>query len=78
MIVTQPGELWYKNAIVYCIDVSAFVDPDGDGLGDFIGLTSKLDYLAGLGVTCMASFSIQARSATHALMLVNPRCAVPV
>ena len=53
MIVTQPGELWYKNAIVYCIDVSAFFDSDGDGLGDFIGLTSKLDYLAGLGITCV-------------------------
>jgi maltose alpha-D-glucosyltransferase / alpha-amylase len=53
MIVTQPGDLWYKNAIVYCIDVSAFFDSNGDGLGDFIGLTSKLDYLAGLGITCV-------------------------
>jgi maltose alpha-D-glucosyltransferase / alpha-amylase len=53
MIITQPSDLWYKNAIVYCIDVSAFFDSNGDGMGDFNGLTSKLDYLAGLGVTCV-------------------------
>ncbi len=53
MIVAQPGDLWFKNAIVYCIDVSAFFDSNGDGIGDFTGLTSKLDYLAGLGVTCV-------------------------
>jgi maltose alpha-D-glucosyltransferase/alpha-amylase len=53
MIITQPSDLWYKNAIVYCIDVSAFFDSNGDGMGDFNGLTSKLDYLAGLGITCI-------------------------
>jgi maltose alpha-D-glucosyltransferase / alpha-amylase len=53
MIVTQPSDLWYKNAIIYCIDVGAFLDSDGDGMGDFNGLTSKLDYLGGLGVTCL-------------------------
>src|SRR5215211_4570371 len=53
MIITQPSDLWYKNAIVYCIDVSAFFDSNCDGMGDFNGLTSKLDYLTGLGVTCI-------------------------
>jgi maltose alpha-D-glucosyltransferase / alpha-amylase len=46
-------DLWYKNAIVYCLDVEKFLDGDGDGIGDFAGLTRKLDYLAGLGVTCV-------------------------
>lgn len=44
---------WYKNAIVYCVAVDRFQDSDGDGLGDFPGLTGRLDYLAGLGVTCL-------------------------
>jgi maltose alpha-D-glucosyltransferase/alpha-amylase len=44
---------WYKNAIIYCLDVETFADSDGDGVGDFKGLTHRLDYLAGLGVTCL-------------------------
>jgi maltose alpha-D-glucosyltransferase/alpha-amylase len=46
-------DLWYKDAIIYCIDVEKYLDANGDGLGDFDGLTSKLDYLCGLGVTCV-------------------------
>ncbi len=44
---------WYKNAIIYCLDVETYADSDGDGVGDFNGLTRRLDYLAGLGVTCL-------------------------
>ncbi|HEX5164456.1 MAG TPA: alpha-amylase family glycosyl hydrolase, partial [Thermomicrobiales bacterium] len=44
---------WYKNAIVYCLDVETYADADGDGIGDFRGLTQRLDYLSGLGVTCL-------------------------
>ncbi|MDX2097099.1 MAG: alpha-amylase family protein [Leptolyngbyaceae cyanobacterium bins.59] len=44
---------WYKNAIVYSLDVETFMDSDGDGVGDFQGLTQRLDYLAGLGITCL-------------------------
>ena len=44
---------WYKNAIIYCLDVETYADSDGDGVGDFRGLTARLDYLAGLGVTCL-------------------------
>jgi maltose alpha-D-glucosyltransferase / alpha-amylase len=44
-------DLWYKNAIIYCLDVESFQDSDGDGVGDFRGLTDRLGYLAGLGVT---------------------------
>ena len=44
---------WYKNAVVYAVDVEAFQDADGDGVGDFEGLTSRLDYLDHLGVDCL-------------------------
>jgi maltose alpha-D-glucosyltransferase / alpha-amylase len=46
-------DLWYKNAVIYCLDVEKYVDGNGDGVGDFEGLTRRLDYLAGLGVTCL-------------------------
>ena len=46
-------DLWYKNAIIYCLDVEKYVDSNGDGIGDFGGLTRRLDYLAGMGITCV-------------------------
>jgi maltose alpha-D-glucosyltransferase/alpha-amylase len=46
-------DLWYKNAVIYCMDVEKYVDGNNDGIGDFAGLTRRLDYLAGLGVTCI-------------------------
>ncbi|MEA2601952.1 MAG: maltose alpha-D-glucosyltransferase / alpha-amylase [Acidobacteriota bacterium] len=45
--------LWYKDAILYEVHVRAFYDSDGDGRGDFQGLTAKLDYLRDLGVTAI-------------------------
>ncbi len=45
--------LWYKDAIIYETHVKAFFDHNGDGIGDFRGLTEKLDYLQALGVTCL-------------------------
>lgn len=45
--------LWYKDAIIYCLDAEMFQDSDGDGVGDFDGLASRLDYLSGLGITCL-------------------------
>ncbi len=47
------SDLWWKNAVVYCLDVETFLDSDGDGCGDLAGLTERLDYLAGLGVSCL-------------------------
>ena len=46
-------DLWYKNAIIYCLDVEKYQDANGDGIGDFEGLMRRLDYLQGLGVTCV-------------------------
>ncbi|MBX3380211.1 MAG: maltose alpha-D-glucosyltransferase [Phycisphaeraceae bacterium] len=45
--------LWFKNAVVYQLHVRSFCDSTGDGVGDFNGLISKLDYLADLGVTAL-------------------------
>ncbi|PLX25841.1 MAG: maltose alpha-D-glucosyltransferase [Salinivirgaceae bacterium] len=43
--------LWYKDAIIYELHIKAFMDSNGDGIGDFAGLLSRLDYLEDLGVT---------------------------
>jgi len=45
--------LWYKDAVIYELHVRAFFDEDGDGIGDFKGLTRKLDYLQQVGVTAI-------------------------
>jgi maltose alpha-D-glucosyltransferase/alpha-amylase len=46
-------DLWYKNAIVYCLSVGTYMDANGDGVGDFQGLMRRLDYLHGLGITAI-------------------------
>src|SRR5437588_7454914 len=51
---SEPGDpLWYKDAIIYQLHVKAFFDANNDGVGDFEGLTRKLDYLQDLGVTTL-------------------------
>ena len=47
------AEHWYKNALLYCLDVKSFADGNGDGIGDFVGLKDRLQYLAGLNVDCV-------------------------
>jgi maltose alpha-D-glucosyltransferase/alpha-amylase len=47
------NDLWYKNAIIYCLSVSTYMDANGDGIGDFPGLMRRLDYLHGMGVTAL-------------------------
>src|SRR6201992_2542779 len=47
------NDLWYKNAVIYCLSVESFMDANGDGVGDLKGLMRRLDYLAGLGVTAI-------------------------
>ncbi len=44
------ADLWFKNAVVYSLNVETFLDANGDGCGDLEGLSRKLDYLNGLGV----------------------------
>jgi maltose alpha-D-glucosyltransferase/alpha-amylase len=46
-------ELWYKDATFYELHVKAFSDGNGDGIGDFVGLTERLDYLQELGIDCI-------------------------
>ena len=49
----DPDPLWYKDAIIYEVHARAFSDSDEDGMGDFRGLSAKLDYLQDLGVTAL-------------------------
>ena len=46
-------DLWYKNAVIYCLSVGTYMDANGDGIGDFKGLLRRLDYLHGLGITAI-------------------------
>ncbi len=52
-IASATDPLWYKDAIIYELHVRAFSDSNNDGIGDFPGLISKLDYLQELGVSCI-------------------------
>jgi len=49
----SPEPCWYKSGVIYEVHVRSFCDGDGDGWGDFAGLTAKLDYLRDLGVTAI-------------------------
>jgi glycosidase len=51
--ITDTSDLWWKTAVVYCLDVETYLDDDGDGIGDFAGLARRMDYLADLGITCL-------------------------
>jgi maltose alpha-D-glucosyltransferase / alpha-amylase len=47
------NDLWYKNAVIYCLSVATYMDANGDGIGDFQGLMRRLDYLQGMGATAI-------------------------
>jgi trehalose synthase len=49
--ITDRSDLWWKTAVVYCLDVETYMDWNDDGSGDFEGLAHRLDHLAELGVT---------------------------
>jgi trehalose synthase len=53
MRISDTSDLWWKTAVIYCLDVQTFMDWNDDGMGDFTGLAERLDYLAELGVTCL-------------------------
>src|SRR3984885_14479584 len=52
-VVKPPAPLWFKEAIIYQLHIKTFSDANNDGIGDFQGLLSKLDYLKNLGVTAI-------------------------
>ena len=47
------ADRWWRNTVIYCLDVQVFQDSDGDGAGDLQGLVSRIHYLSDLGVTCL-------------------------
>src|SRR5258707_15775226 len=49
----RAASLWFKDAVIYQVHVRAFQDSNNDGIGDFRGLTSRLDYIQDLGVTAL-------------------------
>ena len=53
MRITDTSDLWWKTAVVYCLDVETYLDANGDGVGDLPGLARRIDYLADIGVTCL-------------------------
>jgi maltose alpha-D-glucosyltransferase/alpha-amylase len=53
IVTLDDDPLWYKDAIIYELHVRAFCDSNGDGIGDFLGVVEKLDYLQDLGVTAL-------------------------
>ena len=53
MRLTPTSDLWWKNAVVYCLDVETFRDADGDGCGDLRGLEDRIDHAAELGASCV-------------------------
>ncbi|HVL85700.1 MAG TPA: alpha-amylase family protein [Pseudonocardia sp.] len=53
MRLTRTSDLWWRNAVVYCLDIETFADGNGDGCGDFRGAVQRIDHLHKLGVTCI-------------------------
>jgi trehalose synthase len=53
MSVEFTSDQWWKNGVIYCLDVETFLDGNGDGVGDMAGLVERIDYLAGIGVSTL-------------------------
>ena len=68
--VTVPGE-WWRDGVCYEIFVRSFQDSDGDGVGDLTGLTSRLQYLSDLGVTCLWLMPIAESPSYHGYDVTN-------
>ena len=52
-MIDRTDKLWYRDAIIYQLHVKSFFDSNNDGIGDFRGLTQKLDYVRDLGATAI-------------------------
>ncbi len=53
MRASRAADQWWRVASIYCVDVEKYADTDGDGIGDFRGLTERIEHLDRLGVTCI-------------------------
>ncbi len=53
MRITDTSDLWWKTAVIYCLDIETYLDWNRDGVGDMAGLARRIDYLAELGITCL-------------------------
>ncbi|MGN6753760.1 MAG: alpha-amylase family protein [Intrasporangium sp.] len=53
MRTSDTADLWWRNAVIYCLDPQTYLDTDGNGQGDLQGVIDRIDYLAELGVTCI-------------------------
>lgn len=53
MRASRAADLWWRVASIYCVDVEKYADSTGDGIGDFRGLTERIEHLDRLGVTCI-------------------------
>ncbi len=53
MRITDTSDLWWKSAVIYCLDIETYLDANGDGCGDLAGLAQRIDYLADLGINTL-------------------------
>ena len=53
MRISDTSDRWWKNAVIYCLDIERYLDSNDDGCGDLRGLAQRIDYLAELGITCL-------------------------
>ncbi len=53
MRLSLTSDVWWKNAVIYCLDIETYADGDGDGIGDFRGAMQRIDHLDRMGVTCI-------------------------
>ena len=68
MRITETSDVWWKTAVIYCLDVETYLDWNDDGSGDFPGLAQRLDYLSSLGRDLPVADAVlsDARTATTA------------
>ena len=53
MRITDTSDLWWKSAVIYCLDIETYFDHNNDGVGDLAGLAHRIDYLAELGINTL-------------------------
>ncbi|MFC0674339.1 alpha-amylase family glycosyl hydrolase [Brachybacterium hainanense] len=70
------SDLWWRTAVICCLDIETYQDSDGDGIGDIEGLLSRIDHLAQLGVTCLWLMPFQATADLDDGYDVTDHCAI--